>query len=80
MQLCEKALKIRSAGKVKSQRMEKNADSSFFFLFFFLTAHILLHPGWFTPPIAIPWIEQALFEITTDLMYHNNSFDHIAKN
>lgn len=75
-----KALKIRSDGRVKSQRMEKMLTLlSFFFFSFFLTAHTLLHPGWFTPPIAIPWIEQALFEITTDLMYHNNSLITLQK-
>lgn len=80
LQLCEKHWRLDQLVELNLKGWQK---CWLFFLFsfflFFLTAHTLLHPGWFTPPIAIPCIEQALFEITTDLMYHNNSLITLQK-
>lgn len=73
-----RAVKIRSVGRVdlhlKGWREKKNMLS-----FVFQQHKTLLHSGLFTPTKNHPTNIRSTFWITLDLMYCNNSFDHVAE-
>ncbi len=72
------AAKIRSAGRVdlhlKGWKKKRTC-----WVFFFNSTNPCCIQACLPPQITTLWIVQALFEITLDLMYCNNSFDHIAE-